>query len=451
MPRLTLATEPTLVGHAIARDVLTVLRDLRRRARSTTPFLLVAEALERLRVRPSLAARSADQAARVLANLDLLMERARAYSVRGLTQLARELEADWEGPEPYDEARVDTSGEAIEIVTVHSSKGLEWPVVIPINTASEFRRRDAFIYRRRDDTMHWVLGDVVPPAIADAIGLDDKESAEERERLLYVACTRAIELLVIPDISWSGQNSWAQLLDLKQGGLQELDVSAFARQPIPRPDIPSNDQTAEKFGAEQIAVNAASQPMRWVHPSEADPDRQLLDAALHEEMEQVDFEIAEIAGSTARGLVLHKLMEELLTGELEESATAVESRTRLLLAQLALPGREAAPDGAELAATARRTLALPAVAELRRDLMAEIGVYASRDDGETLVAGRADAVASKDGRPSVVFDWKSDVAPSDADRLAYKGQLLEYVRAVGAARGAVIYMSLGQVHWVEAG
>lgn len=449
-PRLTLATEPELVNHAIARDVLAVLRDLRRSARNTTPFLLIAEALERLRVRPTLAARSADQAARALANLDLLMERARAYSVRGLTQLTRDLEADWGPPEPHDEARVDTSGEAIEIVTVHSSKGLEWPVVIPINTASEFRRRDSFIYRRRDDTMHWVLGDVVPSAIADAISLDDKESAEERERLLYVACTRAIDLLVLPQLSWAAQNSWAQLLDLKQADLQELNVSGFARQPILHPEIPGNDQTAEKFGYEQSVVDAASKPVQWVRPSNADADRQPLNAVLYEEVEQVDVEISKIVGSTARGLVLHKLVEELLTGEVEELAGAVESRAHALLNQLGQSECGTAPDAAEIATTALRTLALPAIAEKRCDLAPEISVYASRNNGEILVAGRADAIFSENGRPAVVFDWKSDVAPTEADRLVYKAQVLEYARAMGAARGAIVYMSKGQVHWIEA-
>jgi CRISPR-associated exonuclease Cas4 len=136
--------------------VLTSLRDLRSRARSTTPFLIISEAIERLNVRPKLAARSADQAPRALANLELLMERARAYSVLGLTRLANDLETDWDTAASYDEARMDGSGQAIDIVTMHSSKGLEWPVVIPINMGSEFRRRDPFIYRRRDNTLHWM-------------------------------------------------------------------------------------------------------------------------------------------------------------------------------------------------------------------------------------------------------------------------------------------------------
>jgi CRISPR-associated exonuclease Cas4 len=60
----------------------------------------------------------------------------------------------------------------------------------------------------------------------------------------------------------------------------------------------------------------------------------------------------------------------------------------------------------------------------------EVPIYASLEEGPVLVAGRADAIAYDNGLPEIVFDWKSDVAPSE--------------------EGAVIYLSLGQVHWVEA-
>ena len=98
--------------------------------------------------------------------------------------------------------------------------------------ASELRRREPFIYRRRDDTLHWVLGDVVPPAIADAISLDDRDSAEERERLLYVACTRAMDLLILPTFSVPRANSWAQLLDLGQDDVPEWDPLRFYPRPL---------------------------------------------------------------------------------------------------------------------------------------------------------------------------------------------------------------------------
>jgi CRISPR-associated exonuclease Cas4 len=446
IPSLDLATDPALIGHAVAREVLTILRDLRRRVRSTTPFLLLSEALERLRVRPTLAIRSADQASRALSNLDLLMERTRTYSVCGITRLARDLEADWDVAETYDEARVDAHGQAIEIITVHSAKGLEWPVVIPVNTGSVFRRREPFIYRRRDDTLHWVLGDVVPPAMADAIGQDDKETAQERERLLYVACTRAIDLLILPQLSGTLANSWAQLLDLKQGDLPELTLAGFTRQPVRRADEATNDQTSERFQSEQSRVDAASKPVRWLRPSEADADREPLDEVLRDELEHLDVEASALAGSTARGLVLHKLMEELLTGEVEETAVAMEARAAVLLNEL---GASASLNALEIAGTALRTLSLPAIAERRNNLVPEVGVYSSFDEGEILVAGRADAIAYENDVAEVVFDWKSDVAPTETDRLAYRAQLLTYARATGAKRAAVIYMSLGQVHWIE--
>lgn len=77
-------TPPEQINHPLARETLIVLLDWRRRVRRTTPFLPLSEAIDRLRVRATLAARGSDQAARTLANLDLLMEPARRYDVRGL-------------------------------------------------------------------------------------------------------------------------------------------------------------------------------------------------------------------------------------------------------------------------------------------------------------------------------------------------------------------------------
>jgi CRISPR-associated exonuclease Cas4 len=54
-----------------------------------------------------------------------------------------------------------------------------------------------------------------------------------------------------------------------------------------------------------------------------------------------------------------------------------------------------------------------------------------------------------DGRPIVVFDWKSDVAPTPADRQTYAAQLLEYMEAVGASRGAVVYLTLRELVWID--
>lgn len=49
----------------------------------------------------------------------------------------------------------------------------------------------------------------------------------------------------------------------------------------------------------------------------------------------------------------------------------------------------------------------------------------------------------------IVIDWKSNVAPGEADMRLHAGQLEDYLRATGAARGVVVYMTPGIVRWVS--
>ena len=179
-------------------------------------------------------ARSADQASRALANIDALVERARAYGVRGFRQFARDLDADWSRRASQTEGVVDAEGQSIEIVTIHSSKGLEWPVVIPINMASGPRSQESFVHRRQDDTLHWMLGDIVPPSLAGALQSEAQEEAQQRLRLLYVACTRAMDLLVLPELSWSDTAAWARAVDFRLSDVPELNITAFRKKPFAR-------------------------------------------------------------------------------------------------------------------------------------------------------------------------------------------------------------------------
>lgn len=93
-----------------------------------------------------------------------------------------------------------------------------------------------------------------------------------------------------------------------------------------------------------------------------------------------------------------------------------------------------------------RALALKGVAEHRNELVPEFAIHSA--EGDILTTGRADAVVFSDAKPSLVFDWKSNVSPTDADRQAYAGQLLKYMTAIGAKRGAVVYLTLRELDWV---
>jgi len=66
------------------------------------------------------------------------------------------------------------------------------------------------------------------------------------------------------------------------------------------------------------------------------------------------------------------------------------------------------------------------------------------------MAGRADAAArAADGALLAVIDWKSDIAPGPRQIEDHVDQLRLYLAATDAPRGALVYMSLGQVRWVE--
>jgi CRISPR-associated exonuclease Cas4 len=450
-PRLSLRTDPSSIPHAVVRETLTILRDLRLRVRSVAPALLLAEAIERLNIRAILVARSPDQASRALANMDAMLEKARAYASRGFRQFARDLDDEWSRRLSHDEGVVDADEHAIKIVTIHSSKGLEWPVVIPINTASGARPLGQFVHRRSDDTLHWVLDDVVPPDLVDAINTEAQQVSEERLRLLYVACTRAMDLLVLPELSSSGEKSWARAVDFKLDQLPELNIAHFTKKGYQRPADAGNTQARAQFDKEQIEVERAFARIRWVRPSDEDPDIVAFEPASVTAWQQAAQPVLVQSGGTLRGVVLHKAMEELVTGELAAEVDAVRERARRLVLELSSPVAMQDVDFTELAETCLRTWFLPELVEHRADLIAEVPIYGRLSgNDERLVAGRADAVRYRSGKPHIVFDWKSDVAPNAAARAGYANQIGLYAKVLGAERGGVVYMTLGQVQWVSA-
>jgi CRISPR-associated exonuclease Cas4 len=131
-----------------------------------------------------------------------------------------------------DEAPSDFQGSSIDIVTVHKAKGLEWPIVIPINFVTLPENEEDFFFRSNDNSVHWTLGDVVSSTLDAAVAADRAEAADERERLLYVACTRALDLLVLPAPSWAPEGGWAKFFDLGHSALDEI------KYPSPRPPEP---------------------------------------------------------------------------------------------------------------------------------------------------------------------------------------------------------------------
>ena len=286
------------------------------------------------------------------------------------------------------------------------------------------------------------------------------ELDRERVRLWYVAATRARELLVLPRLDTTpAKSAWIGLVDLSLADLPGIDLSHLPADLTPSSAGAGNSQTRASFAAEAESIAAAQTRLTWLAPSR---DEDATGTVLREEEVALwpgaaDDELPEleaaalVQGGRERGLILHKLMEEVLTGETPEAEAALVERAGHLIRAL---GQSPVADPAtglsaqELATCVARTLALPEIAALRPDLLAELPVYAAEEaDGvETVTAGIADALTvDVDGRPVVVVDWKSDVNPDDKALEHYRAQVRAYLDMTSAERGLIVLMTKGTV------
>ena len=137
LPQLSLDLKPEKISDPLLKEILWKLNNLARKRRSITPHIMLCEAVEELNVRSILRQRGDRVAERALANLDLFLEMARPYHVRGLRAFSDAMRTQWEEARKAQDGRPDVGQFSISLVTMHSAKGLEWGVVIPVNTAGK--------------------------------------------------------------------------------------------------------------------------------------------------------------------------------------------------------------------------------------------------------------------------------------------------------------------------
>ncbi len=463
LPRLSIRTPTDDVRNDLTRWALDRLQPLARKARSTTPYRLLSEAVEELRVRPLLRQRHRGNAERALANVDLFLEMARAYDVRGLTAFARDMQANWEEARRTVEGRPDAEEQAVSLITMHAAKGLEWPVVMPINTGTGVMAPEQLVYDRAAGLVRFPVFGVRPDGHEEAHEAENAESARENVRLWYVATTRARDLLLLPrfDCQVPG-NAWISLVDLGIGELPAFDLMALSDDLPPVPAEPRNDQDRARFEQEAGDIADLRREIAWRIPSRHDADSPPLteEIRVYTDSDQAVGESEAsvvIQGGRERGLVLHKLMEEVLTGETADDPSTLEQRAEALIRELGLAPTEDPAEGpspSELTATVARTLALREVATVRVVLVPESPVHAAKaEDGrETIISGVADAFAvDASDKVELVIDWKSDVAPNDTTIALYRSQIGEYLAATGAAKGLIVFMTSGRVIEVGGG
>lgn len=180
-----------------------------------------------------------DPSGALAGELERLLARAADLGLEGAGPRAwlRELLATLDDGRPAGKP----SDDAINLLTSHSAKGLEWPVVIPLGLWRSIGKRDETGLRLVPDAAGGARvffdQDSLPAATKDA---RERERLRELVRLLYVTLTRPRRALVLPwgaDFAKVGAGSFAELwggtledrgMPMAEGGLSAAAPVALA-------------------------------------------------------------------------------------------------------------------------------------------------------------------------------------------------------------------------------
>jgi len=150
-----------------------------------------------------------------------------------------------------EELDLEPAENAVRILNVHRAKGLEAPVVILADPAKSSRHSpQKHIARNQNQSegyylfkegYHRTLGE--PPEWEKYKEIESKEEAAEEERLLYVAATRAKNMLLVSRSEKKNKNPWERLLSSEVEELnidfdkEKLDLKQDNKKEIPITEI----------------------------------------------------------------------------------------------------------------------------------------------------------------------------------------------------------------------
>jgi ATP-dependent helicase/nuclease subunit A len=431
---------------------LALMADLhRRRTRLSVPALL-ERLYEETRVLAALTGTRRGEAA--VANLEKIAALARkAYdlrvlTLRGFTRLLEERiasareEPDLPSTRPGDR-------DTVRILSIHKAKGLEAPVVVLYDSADPFGGYVDSVTRWDEGTIAISFRRECQPPGWDVLAEEEKTRVwAEGRRLLYVACTRARDLLVIPVPPASAQAGafWKDLVK-ELPAASDRDVRLVDAEAIPlrgERDLPAEsrelpaaeggDAVAARWDAARAERIEAASHRPFVPISATRVAARTAPAAI----------LGGIGGGRDFGSLVHRILEWIPLDEPERAGP---------MAAALAPSFGLDPDAARRAeAAARRALALPVMQRARAAarLWRELPVWLPQEGD--LVEGVVDLVFEEDGA-LVVVDYKTDHIAAEqalAQAAHHAPQLQLYGRALAVATGVpvrdrlVLFTALGQ-------
>jgi len=355
--------------------------------------------------------------------------------------------------------------DAVQVMTIHQAKGLEFPAVVwwdahaplvPRNGGASpwFVERSGAAWAMSIDGLAWE-----EPEGSDLLSREKAFHGAERRRLVYVAATRARDVLVLPiALGAKGDFVTPALRGVESPALAVADVWTDEARPAWAADVKAPEERAPNVNAELAAKVEAA----WSGAAAAASAPLLVPKGVAAEAHEVVERRAEGEagarwkerkgrfgaefGETVHLAIGNALREPVLTPADAVARAALETG-------LADHRAEAAEDVARaLAALEREGLRrLPG-----EDLRLEYPVAAGR--GTVLLTGYVDLLAERGGE-LVVLDFKTDAPPAGevtSSHPAYVEQVRSYERILvelgiaseGRVRGGLLFTGDGRVRWV---
>ncbi len=319
------------------RAVYAELQELLNMADYVRPFELYAEILNRRGGRKKLVARlgyEAEDGIDEFVNLTLAFEQGHIPSLQAFVEWMK-------GDEVEIKRELEQSDiDAVRIMTVHGSKGLQAPVVILPDTVrvKQVKNEPGMLF---DDLLYYPLGSEYYEKNCKAVKQREKElSLEEYRRLLYVALTRAEDRLYICGYRKSQKPSEESWYDICRRNFAALGTA----QDDERVVYEVSQQVAAEAEKEDDTVVLPKKEMPWLTqpaPEESLLSKPLAPSKLDDDEEEVASPI-DAAGQSPyrRGLVIHKLLQCLPEVSEAERAAVVGDYLQKNLPEFTQAGRD---------------------------------------------------------------------------------------------------------------
>ena len=229
-------------------QALEVLKELHRGRNHRPVADTIAQLLESTRAHAAFAIWPTGMQA--LANIGRFLDLARRAERRGLISFrsfVEHLEEQAESGEVAEAALMEEGVQGVRMMTAHKAKGLEFPVVILVDMSSS---------ATYDRPSRWTdpaqglcaqrLAGYTPLELSERADEESEREREEATRLLYVASTRARDLLVVPVIGDGRRESW----------LSELYPAIYPGASRERRPLARQAPGTPLFGSESVLVRS---------------------------------------------------------------------------------------------------------------------------------------------------------------------------------------------------